>query len=76
MVDPQDVLNQAQDNSDTNSRETESLFSLSPKSVSSLNKKVDLDGQDLKQEIEIAELKTQLLLNQSDNKLLRQRIHA
>ena len=76
MADPQDMLSQAQDNSDSHSRENESLFGLSPKSERDTHDNLFADRQGFRQEIEIDELRTQLLLTQSDNRLLRQRMQV
>jgi len=76
MADPQDELILAQNSSNSHSGETESSSGRSLKSAPTFSDKGDsLSGrQGLKQGIEMAGLRTQLMLSQSDNKLLRQRV--
>ena len=76
MADPQDILNMGQGISNSHSGETESSSGKSLKSTPALSDKGDSlsDRQALKQGLELAGMKTQLMLAQSDNRLLRQRV--
>ena len=76
MADPQDILNMGQGISNSHSGETESSSGKSMRSAPTMSDKGDVlsDRQALRQGLEIASMKTQLMLAQSDNRLLRQRV--